>query len=64
MIQPANRNEDEMQEDENGWRGKLYYIQSFIRSKFEKSNETIANNLSDLRTVMDKNIVQIKNHQN
>ena len=39
VIQPANRNEDEMNEDENGWRGKLYYIQSFIKTKFEKSNE-------------------------
>ena len=63
VIQPANRNEDEMNEDENGWRGKLFYIQSFIRTKFEKSNEIITSNLSDLRAMMDKNISQVKEGQ-
>ena len=63
VIQPANRNEDEMNEDENGWRGKLFYIQSFIRTKFEKSNEIISSNLADLRTMMDKNISQVKEGQ-
>ena len=63
VIQPANRNEDEMNEDENGWRGKLWYIQSFIRTKFEKSNEIITANLSDLRAMMDKNIAQVKEGQ-
>ena len=56
VIQPANKNEDQMNEDEAGWRGKLWYIQSFIRSKFEKSNDLISGNLADLRMVMDKNI--------
>lgn len=26
VIQPANKNEDQMNEDEAGWRGKLWYI--------------------------------------
>ena len=63
VIQPASRNEDEMADDDNGWRGKLWYIQSFIRSKFEKSNELVTGNLIDLRLMMDKNIAQIMNHQ-
>ena len=63
VIQPANRNEDEMNEDENGWRGKLFYIQSFIRTKFERSNEIITSALTDLRAMMDKNISQVKEGQ-
>ena len=63
VIQPASKNEDQMNEDDNGWRGKLWYIQSFIRSKFQKSNELITNNLADLRKDMDKNISQIKDSQ-
>ena len=63
VIQPANKNEDQMNEDEAGWRGKLWYIQSFIRSKFEKSNDLITGNLVDLRANMDKNIAQIKDSQ-
>lgn len=41
-----------MNEDENGWRGKLWYIQSFIKSKFDKSNEIIKKELDDLREMM------------
>ena len=45
-----------MSDDDNGWRGKLWYIQSFIRAKFDKSNDIITGNLGDLRKDMDKNI--------
>ena len=63
VIQPANKNGDEMNEDEAGWRGKLWYIQSFIRSKFETSNDIITGNLDHLRKDMDKNIASIKDSQ-
>ena len=56
VIQPSSQNEEEVVDEEGQWRGKVYYIQNLIKSKFDKSNELIQLIADNLRTKVDKSI--------
>ena len=63
MIQPAQKNEDEVVDEEGQWRGKVWYIQNLIKSKFDKSNEQVQQIAVDLRRNIDKSINNVKTQQ-
>ena len=56
VIQPSSQNEEEVVDEEGQWRGKVYYIQNLIKSKFDRSNELIQLIAENLRTKVDKSI--------
>ena len=63
VIQPAHKNEDEVVDEEGQWRGKVWYIQNLIKSKFDKSNEQVQQIAVDLRRNIDKSINNVKTQQ-
>ena len=59
VIQPSSQNEEEVVDEEGAWRGKVYYIQNLIKSKFDRSNELVQQIATDLRTKVDKSIEKV-----